>query len=202
MNASARFFLKVRPADDDSGCLLWIGGCRGKTPAAPEGYGTFYADGRDWPVHRWLLDRVYGPIPAEMHIDHLCRNTRCVRPTHLEIVTHAENIRRGVAAQRVREKWAARTHCPKNHPLSGDNLYVYIHPKSAKLSRRCRQCTVDRLVGQAEKWREYRRLYARRWRARKRIELVMAKFNSLGIGAMTCDESGLTTCFIIEGVAA
>jgi len=33
-------------------------------------------------------------------IDHLCRNSRCVRPEHLEVVDNAENSRRGLASGR------------------------------------------------------------------------------------------------------
>lgn len=38
-----------------------------------------------------------GPIPDGLQLDHLCRNPSCVNPAHLEIVTGAENIRRGKA---------------------------------------------------------------------------------------------------------
>lgn len=30
-----------------------------------------------------------------MELDHLCRNRICVNPDHLELVTHAQNLRRG-----------------------------------------------------------------------------------------------------------
>jgi hypothetical protein len=32
-----------------------------------------------------------------LEIDHLCYQRDCVEPTHLEFVTHGENIRRAVA---------------------------------------------------------------------------------------------------------
>jgi len=35
-----------------------------------------------------------GPIPRGMELDHLCRNRRCVRISHLEMVTSVENHRR------------------------------------------------------------------------------------------------------------
>lgn len=42
-----------------------------------------------------------GRLPdVGMTLDHLCRNTRCVRPSHLEEVTRPENTRRGNVARR------------------------------------------------------------------------------------------------------
>jgi hypothetical protein len=35
-----------------------------------------------------------GPVPEGLELDHLCRVTTCVRPSHLEPVTTGENVRR------------------------------------------------------------------------------------------------------------
>lgn len=40
-----------------------------------------------------------GAIPEGKHIDHLCRNRRCVNPDHMEAVTLMENTQRGKTAK-------------------------------------------------------------------------------------------------------
>lgn len=54
------------------------------------GYGRIKRDGVRVPTH-WLL---IGDPPEGMEVDHLCKQRACVRPEHLEYVTHAENNRR------------------------------------------------------------------------------------------------------------
>jgi hypothetical protein len=57
------------------------------------GYGRF---GGAVVAHRWVYERFIGKVPDGLELDHLCRNTSCVNPAHLEPVTHAENMRRSV----------------------------------------------------------------------------------------------------------
>jgi len=78
--------------DQESGCWLWIGSLH------PKGYGSFYAGGRHIYAHRYLYEYLNGPVPAGLELHHNCENKSCVRPHHLEAVTHQENIRR--AAER------------------------------------------------------------------------------------------------------
>jgi hypothetical protein len=70
-------------------CWVWLGRIE------PNGYGK---RGKQW-AHRISYERKYGPIPAGLDLDHLCRVPCCVNPDHLEPVTRSENNRRGVGAK-------------------------------------------------------------------------------------------------------
>lgn len=61
------------------------------------------------------------PISDGLQIDHLCRNTWCVNPTHLESVTPKVNTLRSNAQSAIN---ARKTHCNRGHPLSGSNISV------------------------------------------------------------------------------
>jgi hypothetical protein len=108
-----RFWSKV---EKTSSCWLW----RGATNAS--GYGLSWDPTRQRPkrAHRVSYELSVGPIPEGLVLDHLCRNPSCVNPAHLEPVTDRENILRGTGASAQN---ARKTHCPKGHPLEGDNLY-------------------------------------------------------------------------------
>ena len=45
-------------------------------------------------AHRAVWVSLIGAIPDGLDLDHLCRNTRCVNPDHLEPVTRSENMKR------------------------------------------------------------------------------------------------------------
>lgn len=73
----------------DTGCWEWVGAID------PNGYAAFKAEGKKVTAHRWIYQQVHGVLPAYLHIDHLCRNRRCVNPAHMEPVTQRENNARG-----------------------------------------------------------------------------------------------------------
>lgn len=55
------------------------------------GYPYTHWEGRDQPVHRIVFSLLTGQDLTGLDLDHLCRNPPCVRPSHHEAVTHAEN---------------------------------------------------------------------------------------------------------------
>lgn len=55
--------------------------------------------GKEYVAHRAVYEHYVGPIPEGLELDHLCKNPPCVRPEHLDPVSHAENIRRSPLAK-------------------------------------------------------------------------------------------------------
>ena len=113
-------------------CWPWLGAHDKK------GYGIFALKrgpnnkGVNIGAHRFSLQLAKGPIPKELATDHLCRNPPCCNPAHLEVVTTKENVHR--SRNPLIHDEIAKTHCPKGHPYSGDNL------KIRRGSRECREC--------------------------------------------------------------
>ena len=117
---------------EENGCHTWTGS-RDKN-----GYGKVGVVGETRMVmrmaHRVRYEREVGPIPEGMQLDHLCRNKACCNPAHLEPVTQRENLLRG---NTLIARAAARTHCAKGHPLTGDNL---LRSRLRDGRRTCRIC--------------------------------------------------------------
>lgn len=81
-----RFYAKVSKTPTEQGCLEWLGGCnRG-------GYGIFCIGKERFLAHRFAWILANGPIPAGLVIRHMCHNSRCTNPAHLQTGTQADNV--------------------------------------------------------------------------------------------------------------
>jgi hypothetical protein len=124
----------LRRVTYDYGCWTW-GGALINT-----GYGLVSVNGVRRLVHRVVYESEIGAIPDGMHIDHLCRNTRCCNPIHLEAVTARENNARGASAGALARRYLDQTHCKRGHLLSGENLVPDQLLRNGKTRRRCKIC--------------------------------------------------------------
>jgi hypothetical protein len=128
-----RFWAKV---DDSGECWLWT------ASLDPCGYGQFFYDGRPRKAHRVAYESECGPIPAGLELDHLCKTRHCVRISHLEAVTHRENLLRGDTFQASN---AAKTHCKRGHAFNEKNTH---HLPTG--GRKCRPCDMVRYFTRKE----------------------------------------------------
>lgn len=105
-------------------CWLWTGSKNNI------GYGMFQSTPGINVAHRWSWAYFGNCLPKGLELDHLCRNRACVRPDHLEPVSHRENVLRGVGPS---ANHAQKTECPRGHK--------YDHVSYGKrTTRRCRTC--------------------------------------------------------------
>lgn len=122
--AEIRFQAKVVRSGD---CDIWTAG------VDQDGYGRFWWNGRSKSAYYWSWEQVHGRVPKGLQLDHLCRNRRCVKVEHLELVTCRENLFRSPFT------WASvnasKTHCPRNHEYTPENVYRPPHG-----GRTCREC--------------------------------------------------------------
>ena len=87
------FWTRVQPFLALDACWLWTGSRDGKG----YGYYSWQEPGKGARIasaHRTAYELLVGPIPEGLELDHLCRNTLCVNPDHLEPVTHQVNMTR------------------------------------------------------------------------------------------------------------
>lgn len=143
MTLAERFWAKVdqdgpvpseRP--DLGPCWLWTAATDGR------GYGVIGTVAKKVDkAYRVAYRLLVGPIPEGLELDHLCRVTLCVRPTHLEPVTHAENMRRAAEGGRLL-RGATDSH---GHPYDEVDSSGW---------RRCSICRKAKAREATRRWRE------------------------------------------------
>lgn len=110
-------------------CLIYLGADNGN------GYGQFSYRGKNGYAHRYAWERVHGPIPDDLTVDHLCRVRRCVNVEHMELTDRLDNYLRGVASRKF---------CPNGHPYIEENLVVKDGRPGVRFCRKCRDETARR----------------------------------------------------------
>lgn len=141
-----RLWTRVEKRGPDD-CWLWTGA----TNASPNGRGGPYGKlGDQHPsrktvlAHRVVYAHVVGPIPDGFHVDHLCGNSLCCNPTHLQAVPPAENNARSTSPTAAN---IVKTHCPQGHEYTPENTGF----RKGAGFRYCRTCA--RLAQRAKRTR-------------------------------------------------
>lgn len=91
---------------DAKGCWIWDGYCD------PNGYARIYNRDRkrgEW-AHRFSYEAHKAPLSAGQEVDHVCQQTNCVNPDHLEAVTRSEHTRRTMERLGKDDKHLAAAH--------------------------------------------------------------------------------------------
>ena len=116
-----------------TGCWLWRGAL------TKDGYGVAAKVGGTGSglAHRISFEHFRMEIPVEYEINHICRVRNCVNPEHLEIVTHRENVRKGIYPRET-HKNGRKTHCMRGHLFDEGNTIKEVY--LGKIRRKCRIC--------------------------------------------------------------
>lgn len=112
-----------------TGCWEWQGF------RMPSGYGCCNWRGSNWSTHRLAYTLWKGPIPDGLDICHSCDNKPCCNPDHLWLGDQTANSLDVVI--KGRHYLASRTHCPRGHELSGDNVKYYAKNRNWRACAAC-----------------------------------------------------------------
>jgi hypothetical protein len=138
-----KFWTRVA-VDRVGNCWIWTGNIN------TLGYSVFWSNGAGVLGHRHAYLSLVGQHAPGLQLDHLCRRRHCVNPAHLEPVTIAENVRRGLAPLVNGRNQSDKTRCPAGHPYDEENT-INVKTK-AGYGRGCKEC---------------RRVHSRNWHRRK-----------------------------------
>ncbi len=128
-----RFWANVNKSD---GCWEWT------ASRNTSGYGQFNTPMSTRTLaHRFAWSTTHGPIPSGLFVCHHCDNPPCVRPDHLFLGTHADNMADAAAKGRAKGPTRLDT-CRAGHPINAEN--AYITPDGRRDCRVCRRLSAKR----------------------------------------------------------
>jgi hypothetical protein len=107
-----RFWSKVNIIRDAESCWEWAASGNG------EGYGQFAVERVPIGAHRAAWYYINGPIPNGLCVLHKCDNKLCVRPSHLFLGTHQDNVDDMIAKGRQRPTPAHKRTYGEDHHQS------------------------------------------------------------------------------------
>lgn len=112
----------LRLTDRSGDCWLWTGSLD------PYGYGRITVKQSPMKAHRVSHETFVGTLPEGLEIDHLCRVRHCVKPEHLDAVTHSVNVQRqmaatGTIAGRLLGGLQLGESCSEGHLVDEENAY-------------------------------------------------------------------------------
>ena len=115
----------------DSGCWYW------RCAIDAQGYGVTTIKNGTRLVHRIVYENLVKSVPPGFELDHLCRCKSCCNPYHLEIVTHQENVKRGLAGKNTILAAKTMTTCKKGHAWISEN--IVLRKSGKKLCKLCKR---------------------------------------------------------------
>lgn len=100
-----------------------IGSCHVYQGGKFNGYGRVWDGKRNALVHKYVYERVNGPVQSGMVLDHMCRNRACCNIDHLRVVTRKVNSTENIQGH----PWQlgrAMTHCKRGHEFNSENTRI------------------------------------------------------------------------------
>ena len=159
-----RFLSKIEFGTSDE-CWEW----KASDVSKNSPYGSFRLRGKGTRAHRVAYTLFKGPIPEGLTVDHLCFNTRCQNPQHLEACTQSENVKR--SADRAgrffsEERYEEGYYKTREYRLAVKKEWAkanreHINAYQREYHRKWR-------AAKGEEYKAKHREYQRKWRAKKK----------------------------------
>lgn len=140
-------------------CWVWIG------RKNPDGYGMINVDCKIKLAHNISLILAGIEINYNLVRDHICKNTSCVNPSHIEQVTSKENTLRGSGPSAINARMKC---CKYGHKFS-------IVRRKQSIRRMCKVCKARKAreryanmtIEEKQKYNNYIKEYRRKKRSKK-----------------------------------